>query len=135
MKRCAVSGGSSAYAAEKARYAFPDQSGSRVLARPAVQESIKRQQAARLNNELLPLALNVLQDVLTSPKATERGKLAASAQVLKHTLGASIDAGEGKEPHEMTIDEIHQRLEALRREAADRAKPVIEGEAESSVFG
>lgn len=117
------------YAAEKAGYADPASGASRALQRPAIQDGIRREQLARLNNELLPLAISTLADILTSKTATERGKLTATAQVLKHTVGANIEAGEGKEPHEMSASELQQRIDALRREASERARPVIEGEA------
>lgn len=119
--------GSVGFAAEKAGYAFPHVSGSKALARPAVQESIKRQQLARLNNELLPLALDTIETIMLNPKATDSNKLTAAGLVMKHT--SSADGGQEKEPHEMTLDEIQARLAALRREASDRAKPVLEQEA------
>lgn len=121
--------GDADYAAQAAEYAQPGRDAGRALSRPAVQDAIRREQIARLNNELLPLAIATLIDVMTSPKATERGKLTATALVLKHTVGAAVDPTEGKEPHEMSAHELQQRIEALRREAADRAKPVtIEAE-------
>jgi len=124
--------GEVAYSAEKAGFRSIKSTGSIVNARPAVRDAIRQEQVARLNNELLPLALDTAERVLRDPKATERGKLTAVALVLKHTLGAAVDATEAKEPHEMSAAELQQRIEALRREAADRAKPVIE--AEPSVF-
>lgn len=117
------------YAAEKAGYAAPAVSASQALQKADVQREIARIQVARLNNELLPLALDTLQTVLTSATATERGKLTATALVLKHTLASGVEAGEGKEPHEMSATELEQRIQALRREASDRARPVLEGEA------
>lgn len=134
--------GSTTYAAEKARYAFPEVQGARVLGRPAVQESVKRQQMARLNNELLPLALDTISTILKNEKATDSNKLTAAGLVMKYSVGQE-GAGEAKEPHEMTADELAQRIQALRREAADRAKPVIEAETndidedepETGVFG
>lgn len=115
--------GNLGFAGHKAGYGGVN-SASQALARPAVQDAIRREQIARLNNELLPLAIATLVEVMTSKTATERGKLTATALVLKHTVGAAVDATEGKEPHEMSAHELQQRIEALRREAADRAKPV-----------
>ena len=124
--------GEPVYAAARAGFKSPDMQGSQVMNRPAIREAIRREQLARLNNDLLPLAISTLQQIMTDPKATERGRLTATALVLKHTVGAAVDATEAKEPHEMSAAELQQRIEALRREAADRAKPVIE--AEPSVF-
>lgn len=128
-----VETGDATYAAAKAGYASPQPRGSQNLAKPALQEAIKREQATRLINEALPLAIQALVDILTSSKATERGKLTAIALTLKHTLGASVEASEGKEPHEMSAAELQRRIEALRREAADRSRPVIEGDASTIV--
>jgi hypothetical protein len=135
-----VATGDEAYAMEKARYAHPVANRARVFARPAVQESIKAKQLARLNNELLPLALDTIEGILRNPKASDSNKLTATSQVLKHTAGAAGEGGADKEPHEMSADELQHRIDALRREAADRARPVIEAEAstiddQSDVFG
>lgn len=132
--------GSSAYSATKAGYAVPDVAGSKVLARPAVQESIKRQQLARLNNELLPLALDTIEGILRNPKATDSNKATVAGLVMKYSVGTAGEGGQEKEPHEMTADELQQQIARLRREAAERARPVIDVEAssideESGVFG
>lgn len=128
--------GDAVYAATKAGYGSPQPRASENLQKPAVVDAIRRQQVARLNNELLPLAIDTLLDVMTAKNSTERGRLAAAAHVLKHTVGANIEASEGKEPHEMSADELHLRIEALRREAAERAKPIIDAKpVESDVFG
>ena len=131
--------GSTSYAAEKARYAFPEVQGARVLGRPAVQESVKRQQLARLNNELLPLALDTVEKILRNEKATDSNKLNAAGLVMKYSVGTAGE-GEAKEPHEMTADELAERIQRLRTEQAERAKPVIDIEPspideEGSVFG
>lgn len=124
------------YAMEKAGLSAAG--ASRALDRPAVQADIRRQQLAILNNELLPAAIGVLATIIADPKASERGKLTAVKIVLDRALGGA-DASESKEPHEMTSDEIQKRLDALRREASDRARVVIEHEpgeakAEASAF-
>lgn len=128
--------GSVGYAAEKAGYAFPHVSGSKALARPAVQESIKRQQLARLNNELLPLALDTIEGILRNPKATDSNKNTAAGLVMKYSVGSAGEGAQEKEPHEMTADELQQQIDRLRREAADRARPVIDVEpsADQGVF-
>lgn len=126
-----ASTGDAAYAAHKAEYSMPEISGYQVLRRPVVQESIKRQQQARLNNELLPLALDTIEGILKNPKATDSNKNTAAGLVLKYTVGSGAEGGQEKEPHEMTADELQQQIARLRREAAERAKPVIDAEASS----
>lgn len=115
------------YAAEAAGWAFPAIAANKALARPAIAAEIRAAQLARLNNELLPLAINVLQDVLTSTTSTERGKIMAAKIVIDKTTGAD-EAAEAKEPHEMTADELQRRIDQLRREAAERARPVLDVE-------
>lgn len=130
--------GNAVFAASAAGYASPRQRASHNLQKDAVQADIRRQQLAILNNELLPAAIGVLATIIADPKASERGKLTAVKIVLDRALGGA-DASESKEPHEMTSDEIQKRLDALRREASDRARVVIEHEpseakAEPSAF-
>lgn len=137
-----VATGDKVYAMEKAGYSHPAANAPRVFNRPAVQESIKRQQLARLNNELLPLALDTLETILTNPKATDSNKTTAAGLVMKYSVGAAGE-GEAKEPHEMTVDELQAQIARLRNEAAERAKPVLDIEPnepssiddEDSVFG
>jgi len=123
--------GHKTFAAMAAGYAVPAAAADQVLARPAIQESIKRQQQARLNNELLPLALDTIEGILKNPKATDSNKNTAAGLVLKYTVGSGADGGQEKEPHEMTADELQQQLTRLRNEAAERAKPVIDAEPSS----
>lgn len=120
--------GDKAYAMQKAGYSMPETNAGRVFNRPAVQESIKRQQLARLNNELLPLALDTIETILRNPKASDSNKLTATSQVLKHTAGAAGEGEGAKEPHEMSAEELQHRIDALRREAAERARPIIDAE-------
>ena len=115
--------GNAVYAAKQAGYAHPHQRAASNLAKPAVQAEIRAQQLARLNNELLPLALDNIEAILKNPKASERGKIMAAKIVIDRTAGAS-DALGGKEPHEMSGDELQAAIDRLRREASDRAKPV-----------
>lgn len=114
--------GNAVYAAEKAGYSSPRQSASQKLASPIIQAEVRARQLARLNNELLPLALDNLEAILRNDKASERGKIMAAKIVLDKAGGA--DATNGKEPHEMTGDELQAAIERLRREASERAKPV-----------
>lgn len=117
-----------AYAATKAHYRTPGVQGPQKLAKPALVEEIKRQQIARLNNDLLPLALNLIESVILDAKETTRNRLTAAKIVVDRTIGQGGEAGEDKEPHEMTPSELQARIDRLRREQAERAKPVIEGE-------
>lgn len=114
-------------AGEAAGYAFPQPAASRALARPQVAAEVERIQRERLTNEILPLAVEVHARLLHD-KRTAGGVLVQAVKLAyDRTLGT--ETGEGKEPHEMTADEIATALQALKREASNRAKPVIESSA------
>lgn len=115
------------YAASQAGYAVPRSGASQALARPEVQESVRRIQIAELNNNLLPAAIKLLGEVLANPTENTRNRITAAKIVMDRTLGDK-DAGERKALHEMSAEEIQAELTRLRAEAADRARPVIEHE-------
>ena len=133
--------GDATYAAKMARYSQPAVQGWQKAHNPAIAEHVRKAQVARLTNDLLPKSLDLLDVFLTDEKRADRVRLAAAQTVLKYTLGASEDGTE-KDPAEMSAAEIQARIDQLRRAAADRARPVIEGTAgtidtapENDVFG
>lgn len=117
------------YAGEKAGFAHPEAAASKLLQRPAVVADIHRQQVARLENVILPLALDVHESMLRNEK-TPAGARAALVKLAYDRAWGSEGDGGGKEPHEMTSEEIGETLAKLRREAAERARPVIDATAE-----
>ena len=116
------------YAAAKAGYADPPSGASRALARPAVQAEIARVQQERLFSEALPAAVQCLISIATDPKAAAGARVQASKVILDRTLGID-EAMKGKEPHEMTPDELAKAIERLQRLASDKARPIVELEA------
>ena len=127
--------GDATYSAAKAGYPNAQLEGWRKANNPATVEVVRKAQAARLNNELLPAAINLLQRVLTDDKEATRNRLTAAQIVMKYSLGGKDD-GESKEPSEMTPAELQARIDSLRRAQADRAKLVIEAtpDPETGVF-
>lgn len=130
------------YSATKAGYKNPAIRGWEKSKDPTVMQAVKQVQTARLNNELLPKALDLIAHVLTDVKETTRNRLTAAKIVIDRTIGMGGEAGEDKEPHEMTPAELQARIDRLRREQADRAQPIIEhepapqqDEPEGGVFG
>ena len=120
--------GDATYSAAKAGYRAPVKEGWAKMQNPILADTVRRAQMARLTNDLLPLSLTVLQNVLSDDKETTRNRLTAVGLVLRYTVGQDQNGAEAKEPHEMTAAELQERIERLRREQSERAKPVIDAE-------
>jgi hypothetical protein len=114
-----------------ARYSRPLEMADKNLAKPAVQAEIAREQTARLFSEALPAAVGCLIEIITSPKAPAGARVQAAKVVMDRTLGTD-GAGQAKEPHEMTAEELAKAIDELERMASARAKPI---EPEPDVFG
>ncbi|QIG74368.1 hypothetical protein EVC08_056 [Rhizobium phage RHph_N65] len=115
--------GDKTYSATQAGYKHPAIKAHAVLARPAVQEEIRKEQLARLFKEALPAAVNCLVSIITDSKAPAGARVQASKVVFDRTLGAA-EGAEAKEPHEMTSEEIAKAIAQLEQVAFERAKPV-----------
>ena len=128
--------GDPTYAAKMARYSQPQAQGWQKAHNPAIVEATRKAQIVRINNDLLPKALDLIERVIMDDKEATRNRLTAAQIVVKYSLGGKDD-GESKEPHEMTPEELQARIDQLRRAQADKARPVIEHEAapDPDVFG
>lgn len=115
--------GNTQFSSMQAKYAHGSVSGSRTLARPAVQAEIARIQTERLFNEVLPAAINCLREIIINPKAPAGARVQAAKVVMDRTLGQD-DAQQGKEPHEMTGEELARAIAELEAVAAGRARVV-----------
>lgn len=107
----------------------------KALQRPAVQAEIARQQQEILFRDALPAAVNCLISIVNDVKAAAGARVQASKVILDRTLGQD-DAFGGKEPHEMTAEELAKalaeaklRAAALESAKADRARPILDAEA------
>ena len=127
-----ASTGDATFAATRAGYRDPQVQGWQKAHNPAIVDAVRREQVARMNNSLLPIALDLIERVILDEKENTRNRLTAAKIVVDRTLGQVQDGAETKEPHEMTAAELQARIERLRREQADRAKPVIEHDAGQS---
>lgn len=116
-------------AGKAAGYNFPREAATRALARPTVAAEVIRVQLARITSETLPLAIQLHIDMLKNPKTPANALVQAIKLAYDRAMGAG--AAEGKEPHEMTADEIARALNALKREASDRSAPIIDVESSS----
>ncbi len=120
--------GDRTYAATKAGYAEPSGAASRALQRPAVQAEIAKIQQERLFSEALPAAVQCLISIVQDAKAAAGARVQASKVILDRTLGLD-EALKGKEPHEMTPEELAKAIDALERVAAERARQVTSSSA------
>jgi hypothetical protein len=125
------------YAATKAGYSQPVARG--LEKSKALANEVRAEQIRRLESEGLPLAVDVHLALLRD-KATPAGAKVSAVKLMYDATFLRPDGDAGaKEPHEMTADELSERIAQMQREKAARAKPVqeIEGtviEPDSSVF-
>lgn len=120
--------GDATYAATKAGYSHPGVQGSQVSGRPAVAAEAQRHALAQIQNQVLPLAVSRHIALLTDKKT--KGPTLTKAIDLAYKYGLNAEnAAKPKEAHEMTAEELALAIDALQRAAADRAKPVIDLEA------
>lgn len=120
-----VATGDKLQAGKAAGYAFPLQGASKALARPAIAAEVARIQLDRIQNELLPLAVDVHMWLLTE-KAVGAGAKVQAVKLAYDRAFGSQDAAGGKQPHEMTGAELASEIEKLKRRASDLAKPIVD---------
>jgi len=121
--------GDQAYSAAQAGYGSPHMRGSQLLQKPAIQAEIARQQQEILFREALPAAVNCLISIVKDARAAAGARVQASKVILDRTLGHD-DATGGKEPHEMTPEELAKAIDNLERIAAEKARPIVEADAD-----
>lgn len=119
-----VASGDAQYAGTKAGYAAPSKSSYKALARPDVHAEIIRRQQARLTEELLPLAVECLNRLITDKRTPAGAAFNAAKYVIDRGLGAVENMD--KEPHEMSPDELAKQIQQLRDEAAKRSGKIID---------
>ena len=120
--------GDATYSAAKAGYSKPVIQGWQKANNPALMETVRRAQLARLNNDLLPAALNLIEKVILDDTETTRNRLTAAKIVVDRTLGMAQDGADAKEPHEMTAAELQERIDRMRREQSERARPILDAD-------
>lgn len=105
--------GDHVYAATKAGYAVPASGGSQNLQKPLVQKDVRRQQMARLQDVLVPLALDHAEDVLSDPERPDREKTLVMKAVLDQAHKLKNESAE-LEPHELSGEELARRADEAR---------------------
>lgn len=128
--------GDNVYAATKAGYVQPGTMGAIQAHKPAVQAEIARQQLEILWGEGLPLAVSTHLALLRNESTPAGARVQAAKLMYDLTINKRDGAGSDKAPHEMTPEELAKaiadaklRAAALEHVKADRANPIIEGEA------
>lgn len=125
-----VASGNPVYAAHRAGYGHPPSAASRNMQHPIIQGEIAKRTWARLENEGLPLAYERLHEALSDRKVTgpTLARLIAITFTEARKNGETV---EDKLPSEMDAAELYRAaerarlsVEALEREAAERARPV-----------
>lgn len=116
--------GDSTYAAEKAGYRNPviqgQQKRTSTILAPTIEETRNR-----LRTEGFSIGVGVLIDMAKDPKTPASTRRAAASDLVKY--GGGDPAGDAaKEPHEMDSSELDKAIQRLQREAADRAKPIVD---------
>lgn len=115
--------GDMVYAAEKAGYGSPQARGYELLRKPQVRARILATAQKKLDEEILPLAMNVHVEILADPKAPAGARMQGVKLAYDRTLGIQ-DGVMDKEPHEMTGEEIADAIGKLEAIAIGRAKTV-----------
>jgi phage terminase small subunit len=112
--------GDQEYAAAKAGYSAPAVSGSQLVRRPDVMAEV-RLETSRILARAGVIAAERLAKIVADPKSKDSDAIAAAKVILPQALGLAAD---GKQPHEMTGEELQRAIDQLRREAGDRAKVI-----------
>ena len=94
-----------------------------VLKRPAIQAAVIQAQQARLVNEALPAAVATILEIMRNPRAPAAARVQAAKLTFDRVLPTQADAG-GKEPHEMSPEELAAAIDKLESIAAGKARMV-----------
>lgn len=137
-----------AYAAEKAGYASPAKRASQNMNKPAIAEAV-RKEARDILTAGAVIGAQVLVDIARDASQPAGARVNAADKLLRHSGISAAGGADDKDLQDMSLAELQKRAAELRqlndavdRERADRAKPVLEhrpavgGVGESgSVFG
>lgn len=112
--------GDPVYAASKAGYAAPHVSASQLQRRPEVMADVR----SRMVRAATASGVAIIERLVTIALA-ETSKAADAIAAAKVLLPMAMgQAADGKQPHEMTGEELQRAIDQLRREAGDRAKVI-----------
>lgn len=115
VQRMAQSGDAT-YSAEKAGFAHPQVTGSRLMADPTIKNDIQKRLNYAIENRLGDLAIARMQKILQDDTQKGSVHVAAIKLVWSHVHGRNISE---KELHEMTADELRAAAEGARAALAE----------------
>lgn len=117
------------YAAVKAGYPQPSSAATRLMANPAIREAISVEINRKLDNLVLK-SLQLFDRTLDDDKAPLRDKITVGKIVVTaHRNRTDMDQA-SKDPSELSGDELQRRIARLQGELAERARPVLDLEAQ-----
>lgn len=99
-----------------------------VLQREDVQREIVARQVAIMTSEALPVAVATILEIMRNPKAPAAARVQAAKLTFDRVLPSQGDTG-GKEPHEMTPEELAAAIDKLESIAAGKARAIEPPEA------
>jgi phage terminase small subunit len=123
--------GDPVYAAAIAGYKHPSRRAYHNLTKPELQTEIRKQQLARLHNDVLPMAINVLRAALDLDHAgVPWGSRVTAAKIVTDRVFNDAQTGANKDMADMTADELKERMAQLQGRLAEMAKPIVDASAE-----
>lgn len=130
--------GNAVYAAAMAGYSHPEKRAHGNLAKPAINAAIRAEQDARLHNEAVPLAYDLLISQLKDENLAPQHRQGAAKIVLNQAKGVA-DAASGKNLSELSLAETESILLALQaehvRKQAETIEPIEVAPPGDDVFG
>ncbi|WP_048647513.1 hypothetical protein [Nitratireductor soli] len=126
--------GDKIYSAEKAGYKTPLVDGYKLMKNELIANAIRSEARKFLDEKAGPAAVYNLASIMLDEKQPTGARVKASEIIGKWSGMAGDDNAGGKEPHEMTGDELRAHIakmerqqDAMKRALADQARPVLEG--------
>lgn len=109
-------------AAQLAGYPHPIQAAHRNLNTPSIMAEVLREQQRILVCDVVPAAVACLASIIRDPHAPTGARVNAAKVVMDRAY--AISDGMGKEPHEMSADELGEAIAKLEAAAAAKAREV-----------
>jgi len=117
--------GNPVYAAAMAGYSHPEKRAHGNLQKPAINKQIQAEQDARLHNEAVPLAYDLLISQLKDVNLAPQHRQGAAKIILNQAKGV-VDATGGKNLSDLSLAETESILLALQAEHGRKQAETLE---------